>query len=216
MQFSIAAISPVITMSPAPIVLPIKPTSQAVFNPTLDFQIRKYVTGKSYNVRRRNSSFLTFSPEHRKSADSQETPAQLSPSQGSAVFPAPSRKITVGEPFAVRLVPRKRKQPENCAEGINQREEVKISKEDVEKYFDMPQPEAAIALGISLSTLKNVCRKIGVYRWPYQRQYGANKLKTSKAWLEYEAWMEEALEHVEEKQRFCDFGVPRSRLAVME
>jgi len=33
----------------------------------------------------------------------------------------------------------------------------------------MLQPDAARALGISLTSLKQVCRKLGVARWPYQR-----------------------------------------------
>lgn len=89
-------------------------------------------------------------PEHRKTtnihAPSTQVTQPLSNASGS-VIPTPSRKITVGEPFAVRLVPRKRKQGESSMESsLNMREELKISREDVEKYFDMPQPDAAVAL----------------------------------------------------------------------
>ena len=35
--------------------------------------------------------------------------------------------------------------------------------------FGRPQPEAAQILGISLTTLKQVCRRLGVTRWPYRR-----------------------------------------------
>ena len=37
--------------------------------------------------------------------------------------------------------------------------------------FDRPQPEAARELGIALTTLKHVCRKIGIRRWPYSRKH---------------------------------------------
>mmetsp|Transcript_18134 Transcript_18134/g.59563 ORF Transcript_18134/g.59563 Transcript_18134/m.59563 type:complete len:169 (-) Transcript_18134:22-528(-) len=159
-------------------------------------------------------------PEHRKTTDNHEPSTQVTtpfPNASGSVIPTPSRKITVGEPFAVRLVPRKRKQGDSSIESsLNMREELKISREDVEKFFDMPQPDAAVALGISLSTLKNVCRKIGVYRWPYQRQYGGIKQRTSKAWLGADAWMEEALEHVEDQNRFSDFDVPRPKMCCVE
>lgn len=35
--------------------------------------------------------------------------------------------------------------------------------------FHLPQPDAAKALGISLTTLKQVCRRHGMFRWPYRR-----------------------------------------------
>ena len=46
---------------------------------------------------------------------------------------------------------------------------VKVDRETVESLFGVPQPDAARALGISLTSLKQVCRKLGVTRWPYQR-----------------------------------------------
>ena len=35
--------------------------------------------------------------------------------------------------------------------------------------FGVPQPLAAKELGISLTALKQICRKLGIVRWPYQR-----------------------------------------------
>ena len=46
-----------------------------------------------------------------------------------------------------------------------------ISKSDVTAVFNLPQPEAAFVFGISLSALKRVCRRVGIKRWPYQRNY---------------------------------------------
>jgi hypothetical protein len=47
---------------------------------------------------------------------------------------------------------------------------VKVDRKTIEDMFGMPQPHAARALGISLTSLKQVCRKLGVTRWPCQRQ----------------------------------------------
>jgi len=45
----------------------------------------------------------------------------------------------------------------------------KVAMEDLKALFDRPQPEAAKALKISLTTLKQVCRRHGLHRWPYRR-----------------------------------------------
>ena len=47
---------------------------------------------------------------------------------------------------------------------------VKVDRKTIEAMFGMPQPHAARTLGISLTSLKQVCRKLGVTRWPCQRQ----------------------------------------------
>jgi hypothetical protein len=46
---------------------------------------------------------------------------------------------------------------------------VKVDLEELQSKFDRPQPEAAQALGISLTCLKLVCRRLGLKRWPYRR-----------------------------------------------
>eukprot|EP00960_Hanusia_phi_P036883 752581-Hanusia_phi.AAC.2 len=46
---------------------------------------------------------------------------------------------------------------------------VSLSKEDIEKLFHLRQVEAAELLGLSLTALKTVCRKVGILRWPYSR-----------------------------------------------
>ena len=53
-----------------------------------------------------------------------------------------------------------------------------ISKSDVTALFNLPQPEAAFVLGISLSALKRVCRRVGIKRWPYQRNYLRRRERT--------------------------------------
>jgi len=45
-----------------------------------------------------------------------------------------------------------------------------VDLESIEPLFDLPQKDAAKELGISLTALKQVCRKLGVDRWPYWRK----------------------------------------------
>ena len=47
---------------------------------------------------------------------------------------------------------------------------VSISRTAVEALFDKRLSEAAERLGISNSTLKSVCRQLGILQWPYKRQ----------------------------------------------
>jgi hypothetical protein len=59
---------------------------------------------------------------------------------------------------------------QSCDEGPRKgRPRVQVRIEAIRALFDLPQPRAASALGISLTALKSVCRKNGIERWPYQR-----------------------------------------------
>jgi len=49
------------------------------------------------------------------------------------------------------------------------RPSVKVDEGAMRLLFGVPQPLAAKELGISLTALKQICRKLGVERWPYQR-----------------------------------------------
>lgn len=40
---------------------------------------------------------------------------------------------------------------------------------DIKQLFGRPQAEAANAFGVSITTMKQICRHFGVDRWPYQR-----------------------------------------------
>ena len=53
---------------------------------------------------------------------------------------------------------------------------LKVDFAAIEQYFHLPQPEAAKALGISLTSLKHVCRKHGLNKWPYRRAGRAYRL----------------------------------------
>lgn len=55
---------------------------------------------------------------------------------------------------------------------VRGRPPVKVDIEALQLLFDRPQPEAASSLGISLTSLKLVCRKLGMTRWPYRRPHG--------------------------------------------
>jgi len=46
---------------------------------------------------------------------------------------------------------------------------VKVDEVALRLLFGVPQPMAAKELGISLTALKQICRRLGVVRWPYQR-----------------------------------------------
>ena len=47
---------------------------------------------------------------------------------------------------------------------------VHIHRKSIEALYGKPQAEAASDLGIALTTLKHLCRKMGIVRWPFQRR----------------------------------------------
>jgi hypothetical protein len=55
---------------------------------------------------------------------------------------------------------------------------VKVDVGAVRALFNVPQPVAAKSLGISLTALKQLCRKLGVARWPYQRGSFAKSVRS--------------------------------------
>lgn len=44
-----------------------------------------------------------------------------------------------------------------------------VTKKDLVKLFNLPMKQAAKQLGVSESSLRNICRKFGVDRWPYRK-----------------------------------------------
>jgi hypothetical protein len=54
-----------------------------------------------------------------------------------------------------------------------------VDEEALRRLFCVPQPEAAKALGVSLTTLKKTCRRLGLVRWPYIRTGQASKKRQS-------------------------------------
>lgn len=47
---------------------------------------------------------------------------------------------------------------------------VTITLQTVSAFFDFTLPDAAHALGLSPTSMKNVCRRLGIPRWPYSRR----------------------------------------------
>ncbi|EKX53203.1 hypothetical protein GUITHDRAFT_100913 [Guillardia theta CCMP2712] len=96
-------------------------------------------------------------------------PVQIDDSDTSPLFtltPADSPcspTDLIPDKVAVVLPRKKRGQPK--VRGMR----VSLSKEDIQKLFHLRQVEAAKLLGLSLTALKSVCRKVGVLRWPYSR-----------------------------------------------
>ena len=67
----------------------------------------------------------------------------------------------------VHLFPRRKAGDETVPE--KGRRPVEVDLRMIQGLFGVPQPDAAAALGVSLTALKQVCRKLGIPRWPYQR-----------------------------------------------
>jgi len=68
----------------------------------------------------------------------------------------------------VRLFPR-RKAGETRTPPEKGRLPIRMDLDSIRMLFGMRQPEAAKRLAISLTALKQVCRKLGITRWPYHR-----------------------------------------------
>ena len=81
-------------------------------------------------------------------------------------------------PGLIRLFPRRKAQdmqstgPEQGSSSTsarNRRAPMVLSLDSIAPLFDLPQGQAAQRLGVSITSLKVVCRKLGVGRWPYMR-----------------------------------------------
>lgn len=94
------------------------------------------------------------------------TPMRVNDSYGASV------QLSSDGP-SVLLYPR-RKQADRGNASVQQpprgRKPIAIERSTFEAVFHMPQPDAAKQLGISLTSMKQVSRKLGVTKWPYRRQ----------------------------------------------
>ena len=69
----------------------------------------------------------------------------------------------------VRIFPRRKVGEESTLAPKKNRSPVCFDMMSISPFFDVPQSDAAKNLGISLTALKQVCRKLGLSRWPYVR-----------------------------------------------
>ena len=80
---------------------------------------------------------------------------------------------TPGTSHMVRLFPRRKMNDDDReSRGYNQRERQPhlFDASAIADYFCFVQVDAARKLGISVTTLKKVCRKVGIERWPGPRR----------------------------------------------
>jgi len=78
---------------------------------------------------------------------------------------------------AVQLYPRRKAGTSLSRPVPKGRSPMLLSYQAVASLFGRPQTDAALRLGISLTSLKQVCRKLGVLRWPYTRPRKAASAK---------------------------------------
>lgn len=79
----------------------------------------------------------------------------------------------------------------------------------LQSRFSLPQADAANELGISLTSLKQVCRKLGISRWPYHRlakQGGKRRSKSSKEARGDVAAARASVSHNEQANQFESFS----------
>ena len=64
----------------------------------------------------------------------------------------------------------------------NGRRPIELTREAIAAMFVMPQPAAAQELGVSLTALKQVCRRLGFTRWPYNRKGRVHADQVRRVW----------------------------------
>ena len=58
----------------------------------------------------------------------------------------------------------------NGGESRRKREPMTFTTDDISPYFNLPQKQACDALGVSLTSMKHICRSLGLSKWPYRRR----------------------------------------------
>jgi hypothetical protein len=81
-----------------------------------------------------------------------------------ALYFAPTPRIEVAQPTQTRTFLRKKKGEESRPSE----EPVLLTRQLVESLFRLPLKDAASSLRMCPTALKKVCRKLGVFRWPYR------------------------------------------------
>ncbi|EKX38107.1 hypothetical protein GUITHDRAFT_115661 [Guillardia theta CCMP2712] len=92
-------------------------------------------------------------------------------SSSSPSFPSSPSSPTILQRIAVQARPR----------HSNKRETVQLSRLLLSQLFHLRQQEAAHHLGISLTSLKTACRRLGLDRWPYTRDRSSSSSSSSSS-----------------------------------
>ena len=69
----------------------------------------------------------------------------------------------------VHVRPRRKSGEAAPTEQKDKEKPLAFTYDTISKYFGMRLPQAARALGICGTSLKQICRKLGIERWPYPR-----------------------------------------------
>jgi hypothetical protein len=86
--------------------------------------------------------------------------------------------VTVSPKPCVRMYPRRKAadtideydhKMTNWGESKRRRNPKTFTMDDVTPYFNLPQKQASDALGVSVTSIKHICRALGLSRWPYRR-----------------------------------------------
>ncbi|EKX36588.1 hypothetical protein GUITHDRAFT_117244 [Guillardia theta CCMP2712] len=132
------------------------------------------------------------------------------------LHPAMTSSPTNHQTLTVKIFPRRKKGEDDSVP----REPIYISLELLSRYFHLKQEEVASALGVSLTSFKGACRRVGLKKWPYVRSYteekggsGEEESSEEEGRGSYEGdlgfWgelLEEALRHVEESGEDLGFA----------
>jgi len=83
----------------------------------------------------------------------------------------------IQEEFSVQLFPRRQKgSASSSAASVGTTRQsgapLVLTKQDITGLFSLSQPDAAARLGVSITSLKKVCRKMDIVRWPFRRKLG--------------------------------------------
>jgi hypothetical protein len=75
---------------------------------------------------------------------------------------------------AVCVFPRGHKEGRDPQDWLSNRRRrtrhpVEFTLQTIEPYFELPQAQAARMMGVSLTTMKQICRRLDIERWPYRR-----------------------------------------------
>mmetsp|Transcript_45223 Transcript_45223/g.106513 ORF Transcript_45223/g.106513 Transcript_45223/m.106513 type:complete len:175 (+) Transcript_45223:199-723(+) len=55
-----------------------------------------------------------------------------------------------------------------------------IGLQELRGYFSLPEKEVAAQLGVCLTSLKKLCRAVGLHRWPYRKVESARRKKAQE------------------------------------